>query len=790
MSSKDGISGAKRLVPALAITLSLIIPQGLVLADSSALSTEQLLRQAAGDTMQQVTQSLRTPDPSLAKITQEEAVEKVQYIFPILKNAQVSNIELGVSNSYPAPRNQMVWTMNWSYSLGNTTYGFSSSVDAITGDLIQGFIHSIYQGDESYPPKLSREEALVKAKQYITKAVSSIDLDDLHLNNTGSNYGEALFGPIKYSYTFNVHKNGVASEIEYIRVSVSSNGDLLEFSRPSDHYSYPSSKPKITLEEAKQKQEKDFSVQLAYVPVYKNNRVNDWMLAWSPNRDTVLNAIDANTGMRLDDAGNVAGDEGVIYESIPKASVVFQPRESSKELTTDEAAGIVKNLLRIPSDRTLVTQSTRSDYWDKDRVLTNITWQSQDQYRSGTFPSRTSAELDARTGEIVTYYYEDFPAVDSLNASHDDKSSESTKLSSDALKTKAMEWINLLYHDASTKLKLVNRGTTNQGTDKDTKEHTYSFERFHEGIAVQGNAATLVLDDYGRVVSYNSSHYKLSESLPNPSQVKMTKEKAQEIYASEMDQELQYRNYGSKMSNGTYTEPDVRLVYTSEYKNNQRNNQVLDAITGKWSKYHNDITFSEEDSSEQVTDIKGHWAEKSLATLLAYNLLEVDAEGKVKPNEVLTQGQWLSLITKAITPYYQGYSSAMNNQQQEIAGVSPDHEYYELASYALRRQWIKADDILSLDEELTREKLAVWVSSILNYNKISKFMDKDPIFTNLKDASRINHRGAVALVLKLGLFQPQNGSFNGSGKVTRAEAATVLMRMVELQGKIDTKFTE
>lgn len=771
------------------------MPQGLVLADSSSNTanttidaTKQLLKEVAGDSTPLDSKLINTPDPSLVKVTQEEAVEKVKSLFPVLKNtqSQLSSIELGVNNSYPAPRNQMVWTMNWSYSQKNVTYGFSTSVDAITGDLIQGYIHNIYQDDEFYPPKLDREEALKKAKQFIVKAVPSIELNDLHLNQTGSNFDDSLFGPMKYGFTFDVYKNGIPTDAQYIRLSLSSNGDLLEFSRPSDHFYYPSASPKISLEEAKKKQEGKLNVQLKYVPVFGSNKINNWILAWGLDRNTALNSIDATSGRSLDNEGAVISDQGITYTSLDKGKTVFQPRQSSVELTGEEAANIVEKMLRVPEDRTLITQSILNDYWNKDRKVWSLTWQSPDQTSLGALPDRTTAEVDVLTGEIINYYYQEFPTIGLGVAALDSNKKDTTaQLSEEALKNKAMDWIQLLYNDASTNLKLVNRNSLH--LTKNEKEFTYSFERFYNDIVVEGNAASLVLDSEGNVISYNANRYNLSKMSKTP-KIKITKEKAQEIYSSLVQQQLQYKNFGSQIVNGTYSEPDIRLVYTTEFKDKQKNNTVLDAITGQWTKVYEDLSEHQEDLT-QVSDIKGHWAEKQLKVLLSYNLLDIK-DGKVQPNEVLTQGQWLSIIAKAVNPYYQSYGSSINNQDQEIAGVSPEHESYALASFALERQWISDKEVLKLNEALTREQLAVQLSSILKYNKIAKFMEKDATVAQLRDVSQIKHRGEVALVMKLGLLKPTNGRFNGKDKVTRAEAAAVIMRMVELQGKIDSKLTD
>ena len=53
------------------------------------------------------------------------------------------------------------------------------------------------------------------------------------------------------------------------------------------------------------------------------------------------------------------------------------------------------------------------------------------------------------------------------------------------------------------------------------------------------------------------------------------------------------------------------------------------------------------------------------------------------------------------------------------------------------------------------------------------------------DSSSISNKGAVALVVKLGLLKDENGKFNPQQNVTKALAASVIMKLVELQGKID-----
>ncbi|KHF33357.1 hypothetical protein CM49_04464 [Paenibacillus sp. P1XP2] len=61
---------------------------------------------------------------------------------------------------------------------------------------------------------------------------------------------------------------------------------------------------------------------------------------------------------------------------------------------------------------------------------------------------------------------------------------------------------------------------------------------------------------------------------------------------------------------------------------------------------------------------------------------------------------------------------------------------------------------------------------------------------SLSDASAIKDKGAVALMLKLGLMEAPGGKFDPAKPVTRAEAATILVRLAHLQGNVDTPLNQ
>lgn len=92
---------------------------------------------------------------------------------------------------------------------------------------------------------------------------------------------------------------------------------------------------------------------------------------------------------------------------------------------------------------------------------------------------------------------------------------------------------------------------------------------------------------------------------------------------------------------------------------------------------------------------------------------------------------------------------------------------------------------LQPESKLSREQLAVLLASFLKYDKLSAFLGNDSVITGFSDNAAIQDKGAVALAVKLGLLQGENGKFNPQQIVTKAQAANVIMKLVELQGRTD-----
>lgn len=762
------------------VALALLLPPSLAAADSTSVSSNTSVTQVSAQAPTTTTTS--EADPTKVKFTQEQAVAKLRELFPSLKDATVNNVQLGSNQSSPVPTNQMIWNIQWQIQEGNMGHGFSSEIDAINGDIINTYISYPRENNESYyPPKVSQSQALEIAKAFVAKAASSVKSGDLQLNeNAGYNYfSNALFGPVQYGYYFSVMKNGIPSGSDNINIIVDGNGNVTQFSKFSQGLEYPSAQPKITLEQAQKQFAEQFDVGLFYTPIYKNGKPNNWIVGWRPI-DQSLYPIDALTGKRIDLEGKESVPTAVVYSDLTKTKDVFQARSSTTELSAKEAEQLVKKVAYIPADRKLISQSLRNDYQDTDRKIWQLNWggNGNERFIGAGFPEQSSAEIDAKTGEILQYQAQTYGVTQ--DKKEEPAPAGGKKLSETEAKTKALSIINSLYPQASQKLKLVEYGA-NSSVTSDGSGYRYQFIRVHQGIPVSDSTISVSLDLYGRLISYMGNRIKGIDEITLSPDATISKKEALETYKPKYQTNLRYTQVGGYNAYNSYAAPKVKLIYDTTIAEFNGLSQVLDAATGKWVAVYDYL--GQQDAQISATDIKGHAAEQPLSELVKYHVITPDADGKVNPDQEISVGDWLTYLAKASNPNFSNYYN--NNERKTVAGVKPENSYYDAVTYVADRKWINKDESLQIDSKLTREQLAVQLANFLKYNKLTAYLDKDVTVSQFSDSSSINNKGAVALVVKLGLLKDDNGKFNPQQTVTKALAASVIMKLVELQGKTD-----
>ncbi len=179
--------------------------------------------------------------------------------------------------------------------------------------------------------------------------------------------------------------------------------------------------------------------------------------------------------------------------------------------------------------------------------------------------------------------------------------------------------------------------------------------------------------------------------------------------------------------------------------------------------------------------------------MIRYQVLKPDEAGLLHPEAEITVGDWLDMMAHAATTYISSSNNGDDGKPKSIAGVAPEDVYYASVQYASGAGWIDAKSQVAVHDKLTRDKLAALLAGILQYSKLTAYLNENGEANQFADAASIQNKGAVTLAVKLGLLQGTQGTggrFEPQHIVTKAEAAQIIMKLVKLQGHTDQKIVQ
>jgi Zn-dependent metalloprotease len=762
------------LVLVLALSLSLLQPGVAMAATSSVTETSTMSESAV--------QKKQEPNLEEVKVTKEEAIEKLRKLFPQLEKAQPESVELGDTHSYPPSANQMVWSIHWNYQEGNSGYGFTSRVDAVTGDVLSIRLPRVLSGENEvyYPPKVSKEEAAELAKKFIAEAAPSIPLEQLSLEEDTYLTDQPLFGPVNYHLRFMTKVNGVHSPSETLYVTMNGDGQITDFHSRFSYLKYPSAEPSLSLEEAIKKYQESVQLSLHYIPNRRGDDVT-WFLGWKPDRTASFSTIDAQSGQFLSNAGEPLERISTSFEDIANEGKSFSPVESDGEfITLEQAVDIAGSVVTIEEGKELSRHSMVNNHRNNEQTVWELSW-SPDGAQFGPY-GETYAVVDAQTGQLLRFEEERFRGPQPKSAEEEQKD----KISAEEAKVKALQLIGTLYPNATEELKLVMRDPSIP-VQLSEERYYFRFQRFYQGHPVEDDGVNMAFSLTGKLMNYNVRTTSGLEEKANDLEVNVSQEEAVSLYLEDTTVQLQYRQFRGVLTNDGYQDAFTKLVYQQTFHDGVNFGYAIDASNGDWKSSWGPEVEENEKMVEPV-DIQNHWAKSELETLLQYQILKADSSGSVYPGKTLTMGEWLEMMAKAVQPRYtRGYY----RDDAVLDGLSKESPYYDATAFAVAHNWLEEEgqDWQQLDEELTREDLAVSLVHILGYNKLATYTDNST-HVPFDDADQMTVKGAVVIVQQLGLMIGTDGNFSPNAKVTRAEAATVMMRLVYLQGKTDRTIGE
>ena len=180
-------------------------------------------------------------------------------------------------------------------------------------------------------------------------------------------------------------------------------------------------------------------------------------------------------------------------------------------------------------------------------------------------------------------------------------------------------------------------------------------------------------------------------------------------------------------------------------------------------------------AKESRTDISGHWAESMIRNAMQKGIMTGVGNGDFAPNAAMTRGMLITALGRM-----EGVKAGMY-EGGSFADVKQEDYFASFVAWAVAENIASgmSETVFAPNAEVTREQLAVFLYQYAQKKGIA-LTGESKTFT---DAAGISDwaKDAVAALTGAGLLNGRpDGSFNAKGKATRAEVATVLVKLAEM----------
>lgn len=602
--------------------------------------------------------------------------------------------------------------------------------------------------DALFPAKITKEKAKEVALAFLEKFPDS---SDYQLDTDFNDYypaNQLLTEPINYSFTFVRAKNNIPIQDQRIQIVVLGNGEVSNFYRISSGSgisSYDDVTKIVPKDEIIAKIKENLMIDLQYrIDFDYRTNVRDVKLVYQPTSD--LMGVHALSG----DWQTVSGFSSKLAEKKEIEKVVAQPIEPKQtNFSLEEAKAFAEKLLAIQSkDITLRIDSVdeRKNYNGQDVISIHYMY----EYRNGG--TGTNLELDKRTGEILQYHdlKNDllFEYGESKKTTQIISSAEALKQAVKYLKQYAPSYLHNYAMPTGETYFYEERGT-----------YHFSFPRVVNNLLVNGDQLAVSISADGSLLGLNVNHVEI-DSWPSTEKV-ISLEKATSKYFDQLKVDLHYVKDGSSNKKDHY-----HLVYTPVF--NDHPFSYFDANTGEWDRT---VMTNREMISHP-------WAEEELNHLIQSEILNVKDVKTFDANAKVTKGAALEVLVKSNSYIYTGFAQDQSNKNQTFENINHDHPLYQVIERAVSHGILEKEGAsFNLDEQLTREELAVWYIRTLKLDETAKIQGIYQLkFADAKDVKAENV-GYVALAHSLGLLTANDNKFTPKQEVTYADLAVSIVRL-------------
>lgn len=613
-----------------------------------------------------------------------------------------------------------LYTLEWSNKEGG-----SISVNVDDDGNMLGYSKFDSKNDLSGLANISNDDAKGIAEKFVQKSVK-FKQGVVKIIDDKSN----LLQGSDYEFKFGQFVNDIPVSFNIINISVNKyTGEVTSLRRDENdvkEYVFSSKDSIINKEEAKNAYLKKIGIDLKYYSRYdyKNKKINIFP-AYSIKQDK-LQGIDAKTSEVINIySDNIIGGKGFnnSSESITEDSSVAVEKGS---LTKEEINEIEKTAQLISKEKAEKIIRDSFDSLQSNDKVNNVSLDKSDyvdnKYIWNISFENGNGSVDAKTGELLNFYFYDNNKKVENNISYSDAKNKSD---------------SFLKKVAGEKYKKVKYVSEENNTESDY--YTFKYVRMVNGYEYINNYLFISIDKAtGKIINYQNNWF-MNITFPSINNV-ISKDIVFDKISGDIGFGLQYEKIDKDK---------VSLIYNF---NNLQDQYLLDPITGVRIGY--DGKKYKENNLPTYTDIAGHAYENVIKELLNNGYyLKGD---KFNPDSFITQANFFKYL------------------------YSPDMSYYdedELYEMLITNKIIKSEE-KSPNHILTNGEVAEYVVRYLNYEPIAK---NSQIFTNpFKDNVSNKLRGYAAICYGLDIIKgDDNGNFNEKNNVTNAESAQVIYNLLK-----------
>ncbi len=182
--------------------------------------------------------------------------------------------------------------------------------------------------------------------------------------------------------------------------------------------------------------------------------------------------------------------------------------------------------------------------------------------------------------------------------------------------------------------------------------------------------------------------------------------------------------------------------------------------------------------AKEFPDVEStHWAHEFISSLSDDGVINGYEDGTFQPNGTITNGEFIKLVVAACLPPYitvDDLEGGINHWAGPYIRMAEQYSLVDMAEYTIE----------NVNEPMTRIEMVRLISNadiimLQHKSQFSQQVDfEDVANLPLKDVYKLSH--AVARGLVKGY---EDGTFKPEGKMTRAEAATMIYRFYQSKGE-------